>query len=125
MSQYKRIFIIGHSGAGKGFFARALAEKIGWQFLDADFSLAPSIDRRMVEIIGDQGEQAFHQCLAEIFSHQLSKENIVVTTDDSIVCHEKNRQLLSSEFSVNLTVSTAVPLERMSPNRPLLSLGLI
>lgn len=123
MSQYKRIFIIGHSGAGKGILAKAVAEKLGWQFLDADFSLAPSIGRSMSEIIGDQGEKAFHHCLSEILSHQLSKENIVVTTDDSIVCNEKCRQLLSSEFTVNLKVSTAVQLERMSHNRPLLPLA--
>ncbi len=50
MSQHKRIFIIGHSGAGKGVLAQALAEKLGWQFLDADFSLAPSIGRSMTDL---------------------------------------------------------------------------
>jgi shikimate kinase len=121
--QCNRIFIIGHSGAGKAVLAKALAENLGWQFLDADFSLAPSVGRSMVEIIGGEGERAFHQCLSEILSHQLSKENIVVTTDDSIVCHGKCRQLLSSEFTVNLKVSTAVQLKRMSHNRPLLPLA--
>jgi shikimate kinase len=123
MSQYKRIFIIGHSGAGKGVFAKALAEKLGWKFIDADFALAPSIGRSLVDIIGSQGEEAFHHCLFDILSYQCSKENIVVTTDDSIVCHEKNRQLLSSEFTVYLKVSTPVQLERISHNRPLLPLA--
>ena len=123
MSNNKRIFIIGHSGAGKGVLAKAIAEKLGWQFLDADFALAPSIGRSLAEIIGGQGEIAFHHCLSEILSHQLSKENIVVTTDDSIVCNEKCRQLLSSEFTVYLKVSTAVQLERISYNRPLLPLA--
>ncbi len=120
MSQYKRIFIIGHSGAGKGVLAQGVAEKLGWKFLDADFSLAPSIGRTLGDIIGKNGEESFLHCLSEILSNQITKENIVVTTDDSIICNEKSRQLLSSEFTIYLKVSTPVQLERISHNRPLL-----
>lgn len=120
MSQHKRIFIVGHSGAGKGMLAEAVAEKLGWKYINADFSLAPSIGRNTKDILGAQGEEAFHRCLSEILTYQLTQDNIVVTTDDSIVCSEKNRKLLSSEFTVNLKVSTSVQLERISHNRPLL-----
>ena len=120
MNKPKRIFIVGHSGAGKCVIAQALAEKLGWKYTDADFALAPSIGRTISEIIGHKGEEAFHHCLTEILSSQCQQENIVVTTDDSIVCHEKNRELLSSEFTVYLKVSLSVQLERISHNRPLL-----
>lgn len=36
----KRIFIVGHLGAGKGVLAQALAEKLDWKYTDADFALA-------------------------------------------------------------------------------------
>lgn len=120
MSRHKRIFIIGHSGAGKGVVAQGVAKELGWQYLDADFALAPSIGQPLVEILGNQGKEKFQQCLSEILSNQLNKENIVVTTDDSIIDSEKNRQLLSKEFTVYLKVSTPVQLERISHNRPLL-----
>ena len=120
MNQPKRIFIVGHSGAGKAMLGQALAQKLNWQFIDADFALTPSIGRSLVEIIGEQGEKSFHHCLSDILSYQISKENIVITTDDSIVCNEKCRQLLSSEFTVYLKVSTTVQLERIANNRPLL-----
>lgn len=120
MSKYKRIFIIGHSGAGKGVLAQGVAEKLGWKFIDADFSLMPSIGRNIRDIIGIQGEEIFQRCLSEILSYQLAQENIVVTTDDSIICLEKNRELLSQEFTVYLKVSTSVQLDRISHNRPLL-----
>ncbi|NDH08064.1 MAG: hypothetical protein EBY16_00300 [Gammaproteobacteria bacterium] len=122
MPQHKRIFIVGHSGAGKGVLAQALAKKLGWQYLDADFALAPSIGRPLTEIIGKQGEESFHQCLSDILLHQTSKENIVVTTDDCIICSDKSRKLLASEFTVYLKVSTSVQLERIAHNRPLLPL---
>jgi shikimate kinase len=120
MIQHKRIFIVGHSGAGKGLLAHGIAEKLGWKYIDADFSLAPSIGRSAREILGKEGEERFHQHLSEILLHQTSQENIVVTTDDSIVCSEKNQQLLAAEFTVYLKVSTPVQLERIAHNRPLL-----
>lgn len=121
MTKPKRIFIVGHSGAGKGFLGQALAESLGWQFIDADFGLAASIGRSTTEILGKQGEESFNFCLKSILENLMTKENIVVATDDSIVVTAKNRQLLSSEFTVYLRVSTAVQLERISYNRPLLT----
>jgi len=107
-------------GAGKGVLAQALANKLNWKFIDADFSLAPSIGKELKSIIGDNGEKMFHNCLSEILSYQLTQDNIVVATDESIVCEDKNRQLLSSEFVVHLKVSTSTQLERNAHNRPLL-----
>ena len=115
MNNYKRIFIIGHSGAGKGVLAEALAKKLGWKFIDADFSLVPSIGQPLAKILG--------HCLSDILSYQQRQDNIVVTTDDSIVCSDKNRKLLSSEFTVYLKVSIDVQLERIAHNRPLLPLA--
>jgi tRNA A37 threonylcarbamoyladenosine biosynthesis protein TsaE len=35
MSKPKRIFIVGHMGAGKALLSEALAKKLGWQYIDA------------------------------------------------------------------------------------------
>jgi shikimate kinase len=123
MSNIKRIFIIGHSGAGKGVLAQAVAKKLGWKFINADvLGCAAHIGRTVSEIVGAEGERAFNCCLTEILAHQITKENIVVTTDESIICDEKARELLKSEFTVYLKVSTAVQLEHISEGdyRPLL-----
>lgn len=122
MTKTKRIFIVGRSGAGKGVLAQGVAEKLQWTFIDADFSLAPSIGRNITEIIGEQGNKLLIKCLSEILLYQSGKENIAVTTDDCIIDHEENRKILSSEFTVYLKVSTAVQLQRIGHNRPLLPL---
>ena len=114
MNQCKRIFIVGQHGAGKGLVAKTLAEKLGWEFIDADLGLESKIGRTMIEIVGEAGEEKFHLCESEILSHQLKKENIVVTTDSGIILNEKNRQLLSSEFVVYLKVTTPVQIGRTS-----------
>lgn len=123
MTKTKRIFIVGRSGAGKGVLAQGVAEKLNWTFIDADFSLAPSIGRNITEIIGEQGNKLFQKCLSEILLYQSSKENIAVTTDDSIIDNEENKKLLSSGFTVYLKVSTPVQLQRIGHNRPLLPLN--
>lgn len=123
MSNTKRIFIIGHSGAGKGVLAQAVAKKLGWKFINADvLGCVAHIGRTVFEVVGKDGEQAFNHCLTEILSHQITKENIVVTTDESIICDEKARELLKAEFTVYLKVSTSVQLERIAEGdyRPLL-----
>lgn len=118
MKKHKRIFILGQPGAGKAILAKTLAEKLNWQFIDADLGLEYHIGRILGEMIGNQGEEAFHHCLSEILAYQLSKENIVVATDASIISSEINRQLLSSEFVVYLKVSTPVQLERLLSHNP-------
>lgn len=120
MSKYKRIFIVGHSGAGKGVLAQGVAKKLGWAYLDADFALASSIGREVKEILGAEGEKKFQLRLTEILGNQINQENIVVTTDDSIIDSEKNQQILAKEFTVHLKVSTPVQIDRIGHNRPLL-----
>jgi len=114
MSQYKhnRIFIISHPGAGKALLAKTLAEKLGWKFIDADLGLEFHVGQTLTEIIGKQGEEELYRCQSEIITKQLQSENIVVTTDASIVCSDKLRQLLSNEFVVYLQVSTSIQMER-------------
>lgn len=121
MTKPKRIFIVGHMGAGKALFSEALAKKLGWQYVDANPSLERYIGRSLHEIMGKQGEEAFHRCEAEIISHYIGKEHIVVVMEEAVIATEENRKLLSSEFVIYLKVSTSTQLERMKDGRvPLL-----
>ncbi len=124
MTKPKRIFIVGHMGAGKALLSEALAKKLGWQYIDANPSLERYIGRSLNEILGKQGEEAFHHCEAEIISHFIGKESVVVVMEEAVIATEENRKLLSSEFVVYLKVSTPVQMERMKGGRsPLLPIG--
>ena len=121
MPKPKRIFIVCHMGAGKFVFTEALAKKLGWQFIDANPSLERYIGRSLNEILGKQGEEAFHRCEAEIISHYIDKEHVVVLLEEAVIATVQNRKLLSSEFVVYLKVSTPVQIHRMQGGRvPLL-----
>src|SRR6185437_15564104 len=76
------------------------------------------------EIFGKQGEAAFHECEAEIISHYIGKDHVVVVLEEAVIATEKNRQLLSTEFVVYSKVSTAVQIERWPHGRrPLLPIA--
>lgn len=119
MKNVKRIFIVGQIGAGKAVLGKAIAEKLGYAFYDADFGLSGSIGRTHEEILGKDGTQSFLKCQSDMLKHFLTKENIVVTTDELLVSDKKNRELLSSEFTVYLDVSQNIQYDRIKYNRPL------
>lgn len=124
MTQPKRIFVIGHMGAGKALFSEALAKKLGWEYIDANPSLERYIGRSLSDIIGKQGEEAFHQCETDIISHQMTKDHVVVVLEEAVIAAEKNRKLLSSEYVIYLKVSTPTQIERMKDGRtPLLPIA--
>ncbi len=124
MSKYNCVFIVGHPGAGKGFLAKTLADKLQWTFINADLGLESTFGRSLIDILGHQGKESFDKCQEAALKYQLTQQKIVVATDGSIVCSEKNRQLLSSAFVVFLKTSTAVQIERSIRNQaPLLPIN--
>ena len=124
MNKYKRIFIVGHMGAGKFLLSEALAKRLGWQLIDANPGLERYIGRNLNEILGKQGEEAFHKCESEIISHYIGKEHVVVVLEEAVIATQENRKLLSSEFVVYAKVSVPVQLDRLPQGRtPLLPIA--
>lgn len=108
-------------GCRQVLITEALAKKLDWKLIDANPSLERYIGRSLKEILGTQGEEAFHRCENEILSHYIGKEHVVVVLEESVIATEENRKLLSSEFVIYLKVSTPTQLERMKDGRiPLL-----
>lgn len=113
----KRIFIIGHMGAGKFIFTDALAKQLGWQLIDANPSIERYIGRQTREILGEQGEAAFNRSQADIIAHSMTRENVVVLLEECVVSSEHCRQLLADEYVVYLKVSIPTQLDRMKNGR--------
>lgn len=121
MTKPKRIFVIGHMGAGKFLLTEALAKRLGWEVVDPNPSLERYIGRSLNEILGKSGEEAFHRCENEILSHYIGKEKIVIVMEESVIATEENRKLLSSEFVIYLKVSVPTQLERMKDGNSITS----
>jgi shikimate kinase len=117
MNTPKRIFIVGHMGAGKFIFTEALAKKLEWQIVDANPSIERYIGRQTLDILGKEGEAAFNRSQADIISHYIGKEGFVILLEECVISSEQCRKLLSSEFVVYLKVSIPTQLGRMKNGR--------
>lgn len=113
----KRIFVVGHMGTGKYIFTEALAKQLGWDIVDANPSIERYIGRLTKDILGEEGEAAFNQSQADIISHSLNKNNIVVLLEECVVTSPDCRKLLSDEYVVYLKASIPTQLGRMKNGR--------
>ena len=117
MTNPKRIFIVGHMGTGKFLFTEACAKKLKWQIVDANPSIERYIGRQAREILGEQGEAAFNRSQADIITHSMKNEHVVILLEECVVSSEHCRTLLASEFVVYLKASIATQLARMKGGR--------
>lgn len=111
MNQPHRLIIVGHPGAGKAVLGRALAEKLGWRFIDADYGIEIKTGALVEGILGNEGMKALRKTEEKVLSQTL--EHTVITTDVGIVLSAKNREMLTNDYVIFVTVSLAVQLERM------------
>ena len=116
MNSVKRIFVIGHPGAGKALFSKELAKKLDWKFVNADFELEIRLGKPLGEILGNDGSYHYHLNESKMIKSLKNVDNIVVTTDASILDTKENQELLASEFIIYLNVKTETQISRTARN---------
>lgn len=118
MENVKRIFILGHPGAGKAVLGQAVAEALNWDFIDADFGLEKHIGWPIEKILGDSGNRHYRDCEYHFLQQVKHREHIVIGTDAGIVLSDKSCELLADEYAVFVNVTLAVQLERFKRGKP-------
>ncbi len=119
------IALIGFMGAGKTAVGRALAEKLGREFLELDSLIEQKAGQTIPEIFRDGGEIAFRELEIEVVKEVAGKKNTVIACGGGVVLNKINIDRLKKEcILVYLTASPAVILKRTSGDkneRPLLN----
>ncbi|HVV68527.1 MAG TPA: shikimate kinase [Gammaproteobacteria bacterium] len=125
MQKPKRIILVGHMGAGRALLGKAVADQLDWQFIDIYLGLERYMGRSLNDVVGKQSEEVILQYQADLLSHYTKQENLVITTDDTVILSPKIRELLSQEYVIYIKVDTQTQLDRMAqssfPPFPLLS----
>jgi shikimate kinase len=124
------LFLIGYRGSGKTTLARLLAEKLGWQWLDADAVLEARFGRTIRAIFAEEGEAGFREKEAAVLADLCRLQNHVIATGGGIVMRPENRELMQKTgLIVWLTADSQTLWERMQADssagqrRPDLSCG--
>jgi len=118
------IALIGFMGTGKTAVGKALAEKLGKEFVELDSLIEQKAGKTIPEIFEQDGEIAFRELEIEITKEVSQKKNVVIACGGGIVLNKINIDRLRKEARiVYLTASPRVILKRVSGNgeeRPLL-----
>ena len=121
------IALIGFMGTGKTVVGRALAERLGKEFVELDALIARQAGKTIPEIFRQDGEVAFRELEIEAAREIAGKKNVVIAGGGGIVLNKINIDRMRREcLMVYLTASPEVILKRTSTGRnerPLLKMA--
>ena len=92
----QQIVVIGLSGVGKSTVGRALAERLGWPFLDTDELVSESEGSTPAELIDRDGEQAFREVEERVVAEAAQRVRAVIATGGGAFLSAKNRGALGA-----------------------------
>ncbi|HUG91030.1 MAG TPA: shikimate kinase [Planctomycetaceae bacterium] len=86
------ITLIGYRGSGKSTIAPLLAERLGWEWIDADAEIERRAGRTIREIFASQGEPTFRDLERETIGELLGRERLVLAAGGGAVLDASTRQ---------------------------------
>lgn len=107
------VFLIGYRGTGKSTVARLVAQKLGWDWCDADAILEQRYGRTIRQIFADEGEPGFRAKEAAVLEDLVHRDRHVVATGGGIILRPDNRAKLRMGKVVWLTAPAEVLWRRL------------
>lgn len=97
----RRVALIGLMGAGKTRVGRALAERLGWPFHDADRQVEEAAGTTVASLFADRGEAEFRRLEAETLQAlAAAAPPLVASLGGGVVERAQNRRVLERDFTV-------------------------
>jgi len=119
------IALIGFMGTGKTVVGKALADRLGKEFVETDALIEKLVGMSIPEIFTRDGEIAFRELEIEIIKRIAIKDNAVIACGGGIVLNKINVDRLAEKcIIINLKASPLVIARRTSgdgDDRPLLA----
>jgi|SRR5262245_51800688 len=88
------IFLVGFMGAGKTTIGKALAKRLGYEFLDSDAIIESTAGSSIPEIFASLGEDEFRSLERETLKSMSGLSRAVVALGGGAYIAEENRELL-------------------------------
>lgn len=110
----KNLILIGMPGTGKSVVGRALAERLGYEFVDVDDLIMADTGKTLAQILRTDGLDAFLRTEGRI-GEALDRENTVIATGGSMVLSETAMEHLKKN---GVTVWLETPLSQIAGRMP-------
>ncbi len=112
------ITLIGYRGTGKSTLAAPLAQRLGWEWLDADVELERRAGRSIQSIFATDGEPEFRRFERELLSELLKRDRLVLAAGGGAILNEATRADMKSAGSVIWLQASVDTIERRLATDP-------
>ena len=102
------VYLVGFMGSGKSAVGRALAERLGYRFVDIDTLVEETESRSVERIFAESGESHFRACEREALRSLVNEKHVVVATGGGLYQGESERNLIRAH---GISVWIDTPLE--------------
>ena len=98
--QTENIVLIGMPGCGKSTVGKALAERLGKVFVDADEKIVEMAGKSIPEIFADDGEEVFRAWETNALAELGKQSGLILSTGGGCVTRERNYPLLHQNGTI-------------------------
>lgn len=113
--KHQTIALIGYRGVGKTTVAHHLAQRLGWEAVDADVAIEARAGKSIAAIFADEGEEAFRDLEQTVVQQLSARARTVIALGGGAVGREANREALARCGAVVwLRTSVATILARLA-----------
>ena len=107
--------LIGYRATGKTTLARLVAERLGWDWIDADVEIERRAGQSIATIFAERGEPAFRDLEAEVIADLCRRDRLVVAAGGGAPMRPESRRAMREAGPVVwLTARPETILARMS-----------
>lgn len=120
------IILVGFMGTGKTVVGKALAEALGFQYLDTDDLIVEMADKTIPEIFSQEGEAQFRDYETEAIRKVCKLRDHVIATGGGAVLRDENVALMKKAGKmICLAATPEIIYDRVKTDtyRPLLQVG--
>jgi shikimate kinase len=94
------IYLVGFMASGKSTIGRALADELGWPFVDIDLEIETHAGKRIAEIFSEAGESAFRDMETHVLKHHVSHVEVgqprVLALGGGAFIQERNWKMIAN-----------------------------
>ena len=112
------ITLIGYRGTGKSTLASPLAQRLGWDWIDADVELERRAGRSIQNIFATDGEPEFRRLERELLAELLQRDRLVIAAGGGAIMNEATRAEMKSAGPVVWLQASADTIERRLATDP-------
>ena len=123
MASPHNIVLTGFMGTGKSSVGKAVAQLLGWEFLDMDAIIESRAGKTIAEIFAQEGEPTFRAIESALCRELAACPRVVIATGGGALVPEENRKVMAARgllVCLNCALGELWPRLQAATDRPML-----